>query len=338
MKRKRIVFIFCTLVIGSLVVALTFKCFSKKEPSNREEFSRELLQKISFEERKSLSDLCKSIFYTSEFGYTLFGDKPISEICDSGRIYENEELSFFQKHLFIFAQRYEKKLDALHFAIVVDSSEAGSFIYLVNKRAFRDKVHQNIKIFRDILGDSITPNSLLESVLDKNCGFEKALKGSHSLFGILFGYGVENSLRFDRRDQLEPSWLRQGFPPWKGIQTQDEINGLDVMTFGCLRMHAIKGLVVKTAPEKIMPSPGFLTVQDELDYLNKKLALAIGTNDPLCVLLTIGIPQFAGDPESEETRKLVEKYTTQRTVLMKMLAEDNFINKVLEKFYSTDCD
>ena len=124
------------LFLAFLVSVFCFMYFSKREFSRKEDFSRELLEKISYEDKKSLSSICKGVFYSSTFGYTLFGDKPISVICDSGRPYENEEMSFFQKHLFILAQGYENKLDAPHFAIVVEDTTPNSFIYLVNKKAF----------------------------------------------------------------------------------------------------------------------------------------------------------------------------------------------------------
>lgn len=323
-----------TILIVSLAIAFVFLDFQKMELS-RKNFPQELLKKIPINERKGLTDLCEKLVYTSDFGYTLFGDKPISCLYDSGRLYEDEELSYFQRHLFTLAQRYEKKLDAPNFAIVVEHDFPSCFIYLVNKKAFLDTVQQNPAIFRKILGDNITPSSLLDAVLDKNYGFMKALKASHALFGILFGYGVENSLRFDRSTQLDPESHIHGFPPWKGIQdptVSDVVTYRDVM--GCTQKRWIK----KTAPEKMEPSQGFTTVQDELFELNKKLAPVAGAEDPLCILSSISLPSFAGDPESEETKKLISKYTAQRDVLMKMLAEDNFLEKVLEKFYSTEGD
>lgn len=311
--------------------------FSKREFSCQENFSRELLQNFTAEEKSSLSNIFKGIFYSSAFGYTLFGDKPISVICDSGRPYENGELSFFQKHLFNLAQRYEKKLNAPHFAIVVEDFASHFSIYLVNKRAFINTVQENILIFRSTLGDSITPGSLLSSVLDKNHGFEGALKGNHALLGILFGFGAENSLRFNRRDQLDPPWLRQRFPPWKG--SQGDIQGSDFIEPQWAKVLVLKGLDTVAVPEKIVLSPQFSTVQDELSDLNKKLLFVAGAEEVHpAILSSILLPSFVGDPGSEETRKLVEKYEAQRSVLMKMIAEDKFIEKVLEKFFSTEGD
>ena len=328
MKRLRILIVILTF---SLAILFVFVLFQKKELSCKKNSPQELLQKLSTTERKSLSDLCKKLIFTSEVGYTLFGDKPISSLYDSGRFYEDEDLCYFQKHLFTLAQRYEKRLNAPQFAIVIEDNFPSRFIYLINKKAFLCTVEQNLSIFRSLLGNNISPSSLLNTVLDKNCGLQKALNENHVLFGILYGYGVENSLCFDRRSQLDPESYMHGFPPWKGIQ-DPRVN--DKATLQDVETYSQKRWIKKTAPEKIAPSQGFATVKDELFELNKKLALVAGAEDPLCLLSSISLPEFVGDPESEETQKLISKYTVQRDILMKMITEDNFFDNVLEKFYS----
>ena len=149
---------------------------------------------------------------------------------------------------------------------------------------------------------------------------------------------MENSLRFHRRDQLDPTWLTRGFPPWKSACEESYIGGVDVLFFDFLRRCAKEGRVVKTAPEQIVPSTFFSTIQEELTDLNTKLSYVTGRRDPPCILFLIDLPQFVGDPESEETRQLVKKYTEQRIYLMNLLCEKKFIEKVLDKFYSTDGD
>jgi hypothetical protein len=331
MKKKNCFYGFFVVV---LTMTVCFMYFQKKELSKKENFSRELFQKMTFEEKKFLLLLCKDIFYESTAGYTLFGDKPISRLCYSSEIRKGH--SFFQKHLFFLVRKYEEKLNVPNFVFVIEGDINDASLYLVNKKAFLNTVQQNLSIFRNILGNDITPDGLLHSIMSKNCGFETALKSSHALFGILFGFGVENALRFDRRDRLEPSWFRQGFPPWKGIHDQDEAWGVDVMLSKLLRKRAMSGSTVITAPEKTVLSPGFLTVQDELIELNQKLVSPEESEESLYILSAIGLPDFVGDPGSEETKKLLEKYKVQKDFLTKLMAKEDFLEKVLEKFYSVD--
>ena len=196
------------MVCFFIIIFLAMLCFllEKKSFLKKKDLSRELLQTVTFEERESLSEICKGLFYTSPFGYTLFGDKPISVICNSGNLYKNDEMSFFQKNLFDLAQRYEKGLDAPNFAIVVEHLSPESFIYLINKKAFLNVVEQNIKIFRDVLGQDISPGKLLKSVQDKNFGLEKALKGNHALFGIL----LDSVWKIHCAFTVEINWILRG--------------------------------------------------------------------------------------------------------------------------------
>jgi hypothetical protein len=325
---------FLSCFIALLIASFYFTYFQKKEPLNKENSPGKLLQNFTYEEKRTLSDIVKPLFYTSTFGYTLFGDKPISMLHDSGRISDGSDLSFFQRHLLCWAKSSEKKLNAPNFAVVVDTGSVYSFIYLVNKKAFLQKVQKNIAIFRAVLGDGVTPEWLLQAVLSENCGFERALKGNHTLFGILFGFGTKNSLCFDRRFMLEPSWSRQGFPPWKGPDSQEETPRAACVLSKLLQRMATKGLSVTTAPEKIILSSGFRTIQEELSESDRKLVSL--TDSPFCISSSVDLPAFAGDPESEETKELLGKYRSQRDLLMKILADDNFIERVLEKFYSSE--
>jgi hypothetical protein len=45
------------------------------------------------------------------------------------------------------------------------------------------------------------------------------------------------------------------------------------------------------------------------------------------------LPEFCGDPASEETKKLLEKYKGQRAILNTLATQEHFLEKVLEKFY-----
>ena len=90
--------------------------------------------------------------------------------------------------------------------------------------------------------------------------------------------------------------------------------------------------------EELVPSYGFLTIEDELIDLKKRLSFVGGSVSPPLVVSSIILPSFLGDAESEETKKLLEKYSIQQAFLRKLFEEELFLKKVLEKFYESSED
>ena len=331
MKSNRLL-LYCFFTISLAVISSM--CYQKWDLSRKDSVVRDLLQKVSIEERKGLNDLCRALFFTSEFGYTLFGDKPISVIVNSRRFYETGELSFFQKHLFSLVRRYKEKLNTPHFALLFDHELGTDYIWLVNKKAFRRTVQQNIAIFRYVLGEDVTPDSLLDLLTNKNYSFHRALQHSHLLFGTLFGYGITNSFRFDWRDQLVSKVEEEPVTFWKGITNLEREAGY----VGFIPLKRPLTIVpgVRSEIEKKMYSLKFHVIRNEVRDLNKKLVSVAGATAPFGILSSPLLPQFAGDPENDETQKLEVKYKSQLNFLTKKLSEESFLENMLETFYYGD--
>jgi hypothetical protein len=296
--------------------------------------AQELLQKASFEQQWFLANLCKELICESTMGYTLVGDKPISNTTLRGQIINRKY--FFRTTALPLIRKYESMLRSTNFVLLLDKNPTEIYLYLVNKKAFLNATRQNIHIFRSILGETTTPTGLLDTIISKKCTIETALKGSHVLFGILFGFGTENAMRFARRQQLEDSEYQLGMPPWKEPRILSSMKLEDWVLFHMNRKNCIEKIGKPAIVQKISPTPPFSSIQEELTGLDKSLSFSCDNECPPGHLLPIELPGFMGDPDSEETQKMFEKYKIQRTFLTKLIADENFLPKVLEIFYKTD--
>jgi hypothetical protein len=329
---KRTPLLLCCSIF--VVTILCFLFFQKNEFLNKKSYAKELLGNLTGEERDLLSHACRELFYDSPMGYTLFGDKPMSEVCIVARPGDARR-HFFLKLELPLIHRYESYLNTSNFVLVLESDSKNPCLYLVNKKAFLHAVEQNIELFRQVLGPDVTPTSLLNTISNKMCSIHSALAESHLLFGILFGLGVENALHFERRYQIEQIRYGQGVPPWKDPNGEKEMNMEGVFSFNLQRQACLKASEQEWSIEKNTPSAGFSTVEDELYDLNNKLSFCDGGESPPRILSSVGLPEFVADPSSDETKKLIEKYTIQRGGLMKILAGEDFLERVMEKFYES---
>ena len=177
-------------------------------------------------------------------GYTLFADKPVSIASQftitpiqntrkgkCGGVYWNWWKTW---------EKYEQYFPITNYILIKESytiHHHTSEIVLINKKAFLDKVNQHIDIFKNFLGNTLTPEGLLNQV-EKEGKFMSAIKANITLLGILLGYGMHNSQIFDRRHQLRqfismetlPNLpMRQSLPSEDFSSIQEEYNYLHAL-------------------------------------------------------------------------------------------------------------
>ena len=105
------------------------------------------MENLTYEERELLSHTCKELFYDSPMGYTLFGDKPMSEVCLVARPGAARR-HFFLKLAIPLIRRYESYLNTSNFVLVLEIDSKNPCLYLANKKAFLHAVDRNIELFR----------------------------------------------------------------------------------------------------------------------------------------------------------------------------------------------
>ena len=313
------------VAVGCLALAAWFFCVhtvEKKQPCQEN-----VLSNLTPHENRSLSRICRGLLYSSSLGYTLFGDKPVSFISIYRESRIDDEQSFFQKSLISILRTCRQPIESACFAIVFEKTSRGEDIYLINKKAFLNAVERNLSLFQTLLEKKLTPQELLQDILQK--GLFEPLQGNHALFGIVLGFGRQNALNFDRRCILHPPL--DGIPPWKetyGTRCLVSQNK-DFFLREWLRSISLK-------KGDSLPCSSFTTVQEALDELDKKLLPSSSEEDLLCSPTSIPLPPFACDPTSQETQALIKKYTATKAYLEIICNNDTFFEIAIKKFFANE--
>jgi len=152
-----------------------------------------ILKNIPKEDRESLDNLFSFLIKEDQFGYTLFGDKPISlsshfVITPWENIVEhvNDEDGIFWKHWSIL-ERYQKLLLMKDYLLIKEKSRNKNItsIILINKNEFIKIVNKNQKLFEAILGHKISPKEILNRIESGKETFIDSIDDHQALWGIL---------------------------------------------------------------------------------------------------------------------------------------------------------
>lgn len=190
-NHKSILFFFC-FIAAMLIASIGF--FNKKEN----------------QEKKQIESFLKVLVYQNHFGYTLFGDKPVSIAgYFSQEPFENLIWGRWDRsnlrNLWGIWEKYQKTLTIKEYVLINEMDvdvEGIQVISLINKKAFLAKVREHIDLFQSILGNHITPELLLEKVSLPHASLFRLLKCNEGLYGILLGFGKNNAFAFKRRLEL----------------------------------------------------------------------------------------------------------------------------------------
>jgi FKBP-type peptidyl-prolyl cis-trans isomerase len=223
-----------------------------------------------------LEDFFRTMLEGSEGGYVLFGKKPI---CINGYLIEDTFLGENERHKIsvylregasIWKQTNNTKTDQNIIIHVYnrEDSLATSYIHVlfINKNLFLNTVQSSLPLFQYVLGPEITPESLLQKLVDPNEKFHSVLKNDKVLIGILLGYGVQNSLYVSRIENLEEMLFSPEKPPFKNLRSK----------FGEIRKEYEQMLLSKSTNPKnvrndLQPSFGYKSLKDELHQLCQKI-------------------------------------------------------------------
>lgn len=162
---------------------------------------------ISPLESERLNRVLYFLFARHSFGYTLFGEKPIS-FCfvpsksrNVLRLSKQTNPSFYSglKIFRDFLQNCPQNNFCIHF---FEQSDRGSVLaVIINKKSVENIFKKNEKIFKKCFFEHITYELLLR-LLGQEDTYQK-LFDSHLILGILLGYGKNNSELFQKRSLLQ---------------------------------------------------------------------------------------------------------------------------------------
>lgn len=285
---------------------------------------KKALSKIPKEDRDNLEFFFR--YYLSQlFGYVIFGDKPMvfathSEFKIPATDYYNcypatEILEGMSHSLHPIVlkikkgwetwQKYQHLFPSSNIIFKTECfphhAENWVEIICINKKTFIKTVTENIDEFKKVLGQDITPESLLQSCLIAKNFSKDVLKKNHGLLGILLGFGKHNALLFERRSIIDSMFFRKKI-------------GVDYLP--------------------VAPSEGFNSIEEEQEYLTDKLKIF----DERCIVdandLFLTLPQFVADHSHPETHALKKKYQKQYLRIRQEYKKGDFLTVTLERLCS----
>lgn len=163
-------------------------------------------------DRDSLSYFFQELIIWGNFGYVLFGEKPMALDVIENEVNPFADLIQFKLYIsprrikfvngFKTWKKYEKFFPTFRFVFLYEKDNRNNNqIILINKAAFIQQVENHIEDFEVVLNRSISGEELLNEGLCKPL-IAEVLKNHDGLIGIVLGYGRNNSFLFHQRSQL----------------------------------------------------------------------------------------------------------------------------------------
>jgi hypothetical protein len=180
------------------------------------------IQQISEPDRRDLERFFQLLITRETFGYTLFGEKPIS--CATYLSLENSNELNTTKYLILEKGwqawlRNKHLFSEKHFFLQRKLNHKIFSIHLINKKKTLRLIHENLDAFRFLgLTDP-------KAILDKICSDEpkdNPLR-SISLLGIFYGYGKKNSQNFECEANLMKSLSSKMAPPFSAKKMDSKL-------------------------------------------------------------------------------------------------------------------
>ncbi|MGE4574374.1 MULTISPECIES: hypothetical protein [Parachlamydia] len=174
--------------------------------------THEKIQSIPFEDRVALEELFSSFIFEDTFGYTLFGNKPISlggnfrvtpwanvlAGCRCGGAFW-KKWEIWEKYQDQFLSSKYLLISEPHF---LGKSDLDELILLINKRAFLKSLENHLITFENILKQKIIPEEFLGEIENGTLSFFDSIQKNETLLGILLGYGKHNAEMFYQRKKI----------------------------------------------------------------------------------------------------------------------------------------
>jgi hypothetical protein len=172
--------------------------------------SHQNIDKIPLEDRQKLERLFTYLFYHSEIGNTLYGEKPVT--IEQTYLFGKTPPKYFFATFnecpgcYILLQggkvwnRYNHLLSSKNF--VFRYIPEYSTIALINKRAAKQVIEENIDLFQKYSNSNYTAQEFLDEVCYPK---DKEYLGYYNdvLLGILLGYGRNNAIAFSNNSFIQ---------------------------------------------------------------------------------------------------------------------------------------
>lgn len=266
-------------------------------------------------ETQYLEKFFRHLFETTSAGYVLYGEKPLF-LCTFNSIETTIPGTTEHRNAVILTQGLnawrKQKIEGKNYLLFSSPGrEVGSAceIILINTKAFNQVVRENLSLFRFKLGPQLNEKNLLENILSPS-GFSTLLKGHEALQGILFGYGTENALTYERGNSLRKAALSISKlnPPFQFNQEPTTAEELKQHIVNYVNKHGGSGQPILDE----LANFSFYTPENDDEVIPK-------------------IP-FSFHANSDESKKLLNDYKEAEKRVVSLQAEKKFLDKVLDRF------
>lgn len=270
-------------------------------------------KKLTELESQYLESFFRHLFETTTAGYVLYGEKPLL-LCTFKSVentipgtVEHKDAVLFTQGLNTWKQLNIQGKNYLLVFFTSNKSKPFQELILINKKAFEDIVRKNLSLFQCKLGPQVNEQNLLNSIL--STGFFSLFKSHEALQGILFGYGVENSLTYERGNALRKKALgcSKINPPF---QSTNEPITPDELKERIINYVASQGGAEQNLLDELRDF-SFYVPEKEDEIIPK-------------------IP-FSLHLKSEESKKLLAAYKESERTVINLQNQKNFVEKILEK-------
>lgn len=168
----------------------------------------EIIESIPPNDRCDLEELFYSLVDDEAFGYTLFGDKPVSfggyfkvtpweNYIELGQCH-----GLFWKKWEIW-EKYKNQFDIHNFLLLKEAaSSLSDRIILINKNTLIKTIENNLETFESILREKIDPAQFVSKIESGQISFFDSIQNNEMLLGICLDYGKRNARLFCQRGKI----------------------------------------------------------------------------------------------------------------------------------------
>ncbi len=163
------------------------------------------LQQIPDQDKEDLSLFFESLIRLEGFGYTIFGNKPVTQagcwITPATNDFYFDKVKVYKKGQEL-CEKYSSFFKTNNLIIRFEACGNWYGIYIINKNNFLTTIDQNLRLFKQVLGETTTSQKIFQKLETKDKSFSEILNNDECLLGILFGYGTKNSIMFKRKTEI----------------------------------------------------------------------------------------------------------------------------------------
>lgn len=159
-----------------------------------------------------LEKVITKLFFQNHFIFPLYDTKPVSFATYSNNkdwqnVLSSSMWSDINRFEIVEIKNLIKNNQKSNFIFLEEQNQYCDYatnIYFINKSEFIKCCIENQSKFKSVLGNSFTPEVMLENLINGHKTFRKFLNFNEELFGIFLGYGAQNSLEFSSNKSGHP--------------------------------------------------------------------------------------------------------------------------------------